>query len=544
MNMDEAREALREAKIFRLGTDPAQLKKSNEMLRQIVDEAEGSPQAREALELLSCDPSASVSVRDPELEELYRKWSGIQGLTDHRLPDFLKRLEFYHGVAVPLRTEVVKSLRKWLSNALDRVTERAEDRAALNDFIAVASGVPAYEEIPEFLRLYDVLFHFRLREIISRVDETLKDWRFDEARKMLDGLGPVPDGFKAEIERLQQDIDEVGHLRKAVKELLCQFSGQVPGNWTEVRLSADLLQRVHEYLADARIPPGTQRQLGEAGDHWTSTVQIFVHNQALIAVTFELLRSFWVQFSSLPLDGASWDANENWFQPGLAAIVTGLNRDVERALVPDDLTTTISRLRSDAYGLPPSLIARIEELTGKISRLAAVWRTMQRGEAFEPVVDEHGDLKMPVAFCQETEKYKGWLAQVEAELAFCKSENIQSEQVYQDGLQVAEEVLAQSPNHALAKKLQIEAGRKLANYRLDQALAHWDVEGFVRLAESRAPGEIYAGLIAGKKELLAPPSGGPIGGQGKNNSRRQSRILSVKLSRSRKVNAKMPGMKF
>ncbi|HKQ06944.1 MAG TPA: hypothetical protein VJ464_17575 [Blastocatellia bacterium] len=503
MDMEAARQALAEAMIFRRGSDPAQRERSRELLRQIVREAEGTPQAKKAIILLGDDFPESESPRDPELEELLTTWNGIEGLTDHRLPDFLKRLEAYPGVAVPLRTEVVNRLRKWLSVALERVGEQAEERPALNDFIAVASGVLAYEEIPEFMQLYDVLFHFRLQEIAAQVEEALRAWKVDEAQQTLDALGLVPDGFKAEIKRLQEEIDRVDHLRKGVNEWLSHFPGSPPDSWTEVRLTVDLLQRAQACLATAPLPLERQRQLLEARDYWRATAQNFIRKQALVAVTLDALRQFWTQFASLPLDEARWEMDESWFQAGLAAITASLSREVDAAVTADDLMLLISRLRMHALGLPPMVGARVEEVAGQISQMAAVWKQMQRGEPFEFPAPEQGNLKLPPAFSHEAEQYRGWLDLVNAALSLFKSETSPPLQVYENGLRVAEEVLSQLPHHALAEKLRAEAKRKIVNYHLDDALAHWDVSGFVELVERTAPGEIYTGLLANKKEMLA-----------------------------------------
>jgi len=505
--MDQPRQKIREAKILLDGTDPDQKEKGREMLREVMRVAEGSEDAKKAHDLLADSEPRAVAVADPELDELARLWPSIQGFADYRLMEFLQRLKAHPGVAVPLRAEVIRGLGRWIEEALPRVKAR-EDPAeitALNDFVAAVSGVAVYEEMPRFEQLRRELFRLRLQETSAQIDQALKSWSLERAWVLLNGLGSTPDGFKAKVERLQEEVYEVDHLHKAVQGILGQIPVGEPDNWTDARWQAESVQQLHCYLSDARVPADWKHQLKIAHGHLEICIKTFIRNQALAAVTLDQLRGFWEEFNRLPLESGAerWAAEEDWFRRGLDEITDDAGREVERARDPESLTAALHRLRTEVPGLPPAVTAGLEDMTGEISRIAAAWRAMQGGHAFDLPAVAQSVLPLPAVFREEAIKYRGWLEQLEAAtVSFRGGAKPLSEQVYQDGLRIAGEILAQSPDHALAKKLQLEANHKLACYHLDQALARWDLEAFFKLFEAHNPGEIYAAIVASKGVLI------------------------------------------
>jgi len=505
--MDQYCEMIREAKIKLRGADPEQRERGRETLRKVISEAEGSVYAKKAYDLLAAGDRPVEEILDPELDELMDMWPSIRGFADYRLADFLKRLETHPGVTVPLRADVIRNLRAWIEDALPRVEAGAEagEIESLNDFVAAVRGVAAYEELPEFGRLRDELFHLRLQETAMRIDEALKAWALSEAWQLLDALGAPPNAFKAKVERLEEEVYEVDRLRREAQALLRRLPSEAPTNWFEAGLQAELTPQLRHYMASARTPQDWQAQLEEARARLVSFVRQFARAQAMAAVTLEQLRGFWTEFNRLPAESHAgrWEMGEDWFRRGLEALASDASREAERAFDPDKLVVVANRLRKDADGTPPPVAARITEMADETGRNAAAWKAMQEGKVFELPAAGSGGLPVPAAFREEAVRHAEWLRQIETAMSNFKSEEIpESEQAYADGLRIAEAILAQSPNHVLAHKLRLEASRRRSCYQLDRALAGWELEKFLDLFKTNNPGEIYAALVAGKEALI------------------------------------------
>lgn len=496
---------IRDAEIMLRSAAPQQRERGREILREVIDEAQGSIYAKKAREMLTESERPTQERVDPELDELISQWPSIQGFNDYRLARFLRRLESYPGVAVPLRTDVIRELRGWIVDALPQVRPGAPPAqiAALNDFVAAVRGVAAYEVLPEFGQLRDGLFHLRLQETATRVDESLKIWVLDKAQQLLDEFVPFPDAFKANVERLQADVYEVDSLRRAVKGLLRELPAAAPSNWIETRMQVELLQQIGNYLPHPRVPQEWQSKLEDARACVSAFVEQFVRAQAQAAVTIEHLREFWTEFNRLPpISPGCWQVSEDWFPHGMEALAADTRRGVERARHPDDLTALAKSLRVDMEGVPPAMAARMSEMADAIDKNAVGWKAMRDGQVFQLPSSGPAGFPVPDAWHTEAARYMLWLQQIETVTNAFKNETPPpSEEDYQDGLRLAKEILEQAPGHALAHKLQLEAERRISCYQLDQALAGWRLETFFELFKTNNPGEIYAALKA-RQEVL------------------------------------------
>lgn len=497
---------IRDAEIMLRSADPKQRERGKEKLREVVREGEGGASAKQANDLLSLSDQSPREFPDPELDELMFLWPGIQRFDDDRLVGFLKRLEAYPGMAVPLRNDVIRELRQWIIEALPHVGKGAQstETAALNDFVASVRGAAAYEVLPEFAQLRDALFSLRLQETAAGVDEALRVWELDKAWRLMEGLVPLPDAFKAKVEQLHADIYEVADLRRSVEGLLRQLRPVAPSNWFETRLQADLLQQVVHHLANARIPEDWRLRLEGARTSLTGLVEQFVRVQALAAVTIPQLREFWTEFDRLAVKetDSRFTVGEEWFPNGLDSLTSEVRRDVARARNPQELTAITSRLRADMEDIPPSVSARLEGFVDAIEQDISSWNAMLDGHAFELPATTAGALPLPTAWPDQALRYATWIQEIEAALNTFRNEAPPpSEQDYQNGLRLAEEILLKVSNHALARKLKIESVRRISYYQLDQAISEWKLESFFSLVELNNPGDIYAALAVDRQPL-------------------------------------------
>jgi hypothetical protein len=502
--MIELERMIKDAEIMLRSADPEQRERGKEKLREVVRDGEGSTSARQAHHLLSLSDSSPSEPLDPELDELMMVWPSIQGFNDYRLVSFLKRLQAYPGIAVPLRTDVIRELRQWITDELLHLGQGAKI-GALNEFVASVRGVAAYEVLPEFGQLCDALFSLRLQETAVLVDEALELWEPDRAWRLMDELPPLPEAFKTKVERLQADIYEVDRLRRNVDGLLRQLRPVAPTNWFDTRLQAALLQQVIQHLSTGHRPQEWHQRLTEARTTLTSFVEQFVRGQAIAAVTIRQLREFWMEYDRLTGEQTllSLPIGEDWFANGLESLAAEVGRDVARARNNNELTAIANRLRADMEGVPPLVATRIGEFVDTIEQDISSWRAMQDGQDFELPSAETGELPVPRAWPEEALQYANWIRQIETAFNTFKNETpAPSEQDYEDGQRLAEEILRQVPNHALARKLQLEAIRRISCYQLDEAMSEWKLESFFKLVGLNNPGEIYAALAVDRQPLL------------------------------------------
>jgi hypothetical protein len=500
--MDELEEMIRDAEIMLRSSDPKQRERGKEKLRELISKAEGSTAAKRAYDLLSIAEPFPTEVSDPELDELMTLWPSIQGFNDYRLVSFLKRLEAYPGMAMPLRNDVIRDLRQWIIEALPHLGE-GKQIGALNEFVATVRGVATYEVVPEFAQLRDALFSLRFLETAAGVDEALKLWELDKAWRLIEGLVPLPDAFKPKVERLQADIYEVDAQRRSVEGLLRKLGPLAPSNWFDIRLQAELLQEIVQQLATGRVPQAWQSRLEAGRTSLLGFVEKFVRGQAGAAVTIPKLREFWSEYGRLTVknDVIRWEAGENWFPQLLQTLATEMRWEVERARDPNALIAIASRLRLDMEGVPPSVGKHVQDFIDLIEQNISSWSAMRDGQMFELPPTETSTLPLPEAWQKEALRYTTWIQQIETALNTFKNET-PAEQDYEDGLRLAEEILAQVPNHALAARLKLESTRRISYYQLDQALGEWKLEPFFKLVELNSPGDTYAALANDRQPLI------------------------------------------
>ncbi|HYV10096.1 MAG TPA: hypothetical protein VE980_04230 [Pyrinomonadaceae bacterium] len=502
---EESEQMIREAEIMLRGTDPEQRERGLQKLREVISLAEGSDHVQRALEILAAaEPRSPVSL-ETELDELMKLWPSIQGFNDNRLIGFLKRLQSYQGMVVPLRTEVIPGMRKWIVVELPGIgTEASSTKTEiLNDFVAAVRGVAAFEELTEFQQLRDRLFQRRLQETAARVYAALAEWELEEAQRTINELKPVPDAFKIDVERIQTEIDEIDCLKQTVDRLLQKLPDQAAASWFEARLQVELQQQLEQCRTKNHIPLYRRVRLDEALAGLVESIEQFTRGQALAAVTIPLLRDFWTEFQRLRGENADNGAeiSEEWFAGVADALLTTAFRDIERAKNVDELTAIANRLRADAAGIPPPVASRINTIADAVNRTGTSWRSMEEGQSF--TLPDSLEFPIPRALAAESRRYVDWMEQIEAALSSLVNEKSpRLKQDYENRLQVAENILAQVPHHTLALKLQQEAARRFSCYQLDQALLSWDLESFFKLFETDSQGEIYSALSAYKDVLV------------------------------------------
>lgn len=534
--MEEWERQLNEARI-RLQGDAQQYEQGKALLGQVLAEAVGTVWGQRAQEMLSEVETPRPTPPDEEMRRWQLELASFVGLLDHRLPDFLRRLQAQPTRSVQLQPQVSSSVRRWLGALLPRVQTglTPEEQLQLRQFSAAAQGLAACEELPEFGRLRRVLFQWQFEQTSAQVADALRRWALDEAWQALDALDPAPAGCRPELERLQAEIYQVAQLQQAVQELLRQLpadnaalltvgSAAAPAasepepqaelgtrpeagpetkpeveldSWLDARLLSESLQKLQPYLVLERVPESWRARLTRAGGQGRTALQFFLQAQAQAALTLAGLREFQTEFQRL---APVLEQPREWFDPALAGLLRQVAQEAERAAGAEDLTALSSHWRQQAGGLPPAVAQVLNELVEELSQITSVWKALRSGEPFTGAPTQQ--LPVPLAMQGEMAKYGVWLSDMQAAFERLKTAvPLAGPELYQEELELAAEILAQAPEHRLARKLYSEAGRRRADYQLDAALAYWNIGEFKRLLESSGQNGLYARLAESTAEL-------------------------------------------
>ena len=511
--MDQGQMLIKEAKIFLQGTDAAQHERGKELLRRVITENEGTETARQAHELLGRHETPPVPPLDLELNRLEMEWASLQGLSDHRLPTFLRKLEGDAGRAAQLRPKVVGQLRKWMAEALPRVTTNVAETelAPLNNFLATVQGMPVYEELNEFGHLRKALFRRRFQAAAAHLHEALQQWALEEAWKQLNGLRPAPEEFKAELEQLQAEVYQTAQLQQAVQEWLRKFSAAGLGataetnasgwgeNWLSVRLLGEALQSLPPFLDNGQVPDEWRAQLMAADEQGRTALREALQHHAQTALHLADLRKFQFEYDRLP-SVAQLSVSAEWFETVLEDMTNRTQSEMERARDAAALMALGNRWRNETAGVPAPVTERMGDLIEEVNQCAVAWKAMIKGEGFTPFAARR--LALPAAYLTAQPRYEEWLKQIEqVQVALRNPASLLAAADLSEARELAEEILEKVPEHFLARRLLAETKRRLAFYQLDEALLRWDVADFVRLYEIGEPDEFYGGLVESEVEL-------------------------------------------
>lgn len=259
-----------------------------------------------------------------------------------------------------------------------------------------------------------------------------------------------------EFAHLRNTLFEIETLRRTLDDLLSQVRADPPADWSETRRQAELLGQLENYLNHSRVPTNWKSQLRVARDRLSGFVQQFVRAQESASVT------------------------------------------VHNA---DDLKELADKLIGETEGFPPAVAAGFSELVEAISKNADEWKAMQDGRYFELPAAADGPLAAPPAWRASAPRYKFWLQQIERAFNVITTDKA-SEQVCRESLMLAEEILKQAPDHALAANLKLESTYLIVRYQLDRALLSWNVDTFFELLDNHSTADPYASLRASNHVLF------------------------------------------
>lgn len=504
--MNKSQRKLSEAEILMQGSNPEQRQRAKELLSVVITEADGTSTAQKARELLEKMEAGRPVERNPEVSKFAQRWSGLQGLTDPNLVLWLRALQNQPYLIAHLRPVVVKDLRNWINQAVPQVADGLSQKElhTVESFVKEVSKIDAYC-VDELKPLRKALFELRYQETKSRIETALEEWAIDEAWRLFEELGPTPEDFDTQAQKLQNGIYQVEQLRQEVQDSLSHPPEVTLESWLNMRLLVTLLHRYAGYLSQASLPHNWQRQIKRAMSDGLRMAEEFLKRRASLAVVIKDLRNFWAEYSGLELAGYAdrLGLQEDWFRTSLNLILKATRKAVTKAASPSDLKEIGLNLIEQPETLPPVVVGWLKELADEIGVMAANWQAMLSGDEFEQIAKDQIRLTIPSAFKKAAVAYRKDLNQITAAFARIGSGEELSEQLYRESAQIADAILARVPGHNNADKLKKESERGMLYWRLDDSLRHWDLGEFLRLCKMGPAGGIYRDLAKRENALVA-----------------------------------------
>lgn len=502
--MDNVEEVLKHAELLSGGTQ-AERAQARVYLEKILSEDPNAPSARRVLKILErLDGHPSAADIVPGLLEFSRRWDEIHSLTNVGLLKFLRDLTSEPAIAARLRHRVIKDLRAWIAAAVPQINEQTppDEIEALDKLVSIISDLETYGvELEELKPLRNRLFSVQLDRAKRRIAHALASWSFDEAWKAFKALSKPPAGLEGEVKVLQDEIYSSDRMHREV-DLLLKVVWESPQNWTAAAVLVERVRALSRCQGVYRLPAQWANLVKDEVELCVEALGDFVRRRAGEASDLAEVRAFWSQYQRLGLEESSGlGVPKEWLHGALNRLVRETGLEVEAADNLAALVNTSANLLSRRTGLPPSFVAEVEMLSGRIDQIAATWKAMGAGEYFE--VTPSPDLPVPIAFERDLDDSNKRLKLIrEAFGRLEEGDDAHADGVYLESAEVAERVLAEVPGHALALGLREDARRRGWQHRVERALAAWEIGELLDLCAQRSEGE-HAAYLLDNGEVLS-----------------------------------------
>ncbi|MCA1565905.1 MAG: hypothetical protein LC803_09760 [Acidobacteria bacterium] len=505
--MDKTQEDIIRFELMLRATDPQQRTRAYDGLQIIIERWQGTPYAKRAKQILDeTDRQRQKDEKDPELSAFANRWIGIHKLTDVGLPKFLRELQAKPAIAAHLRSEVIKDLRQWISEALPHIGRQtpAEGIKALTSFVEMISGLETYEaEMKELKQLRNTLFQVRYENARKEIVAALNTWSFDEAWRALQQLSNPPASFEREVTQLQEDIYKADQKCREVIHLFDKSPQVSLAKWSEAADLVNYAQELSGYL-HADVPEEWQQRLGAIRRKSVQKVAGFLEKKAGQAREFHEIKKFQAAYEKLA--GENRDAavplRKEWFQNALNLFTQNLEKEIAKSDTPEALDVICLSLTNEQLGLPHIFAEEMNVWRNRIDEISLAWKAIRTGGEFPHSMPSREPL--PEAFLKAVEFFVERLKRVRE--AFEKleiSEGPNASQAYLEAVRTADEILHELGNHALALELKEQAERKITYRQINDAVAEWQIERLLELCCPRQQDPECAYYIAHKQHLRA-----------------------------------------
>lgn len=500
--MDKTQEDIIHFELMLRGT-PEQRMQACQGLRVIVENWQGTPYGKKAKQILdNNNKQDAVEEKDPELSRFTNRWIGIHKLTDVDLPIFLRELQAKPAIAARLRREVIGDLREWISASLPSIGPQTppEEVKALDRFSAIPALKNYEAELNELKQLRHELFQLRYQKVTPRIKAALAAWSFDEAWKAMEELSNPPASFEKSVSQFQDQIYQADQKRQEVYELLDKLPQDGPSAWDEAAQLVNYAREVSSYLND-EVSEAWLKRLRAAKQRSLAEVTVFLEKQAGKALEFSELRSFQTAYKDLQAgDDADISLRKEWFKNALDLFTQNVANDTAAADSPEALDVIRLGLVNDRAGLPDILVAELNEWEIRIGEISASWKAIRIGDGFPAGMPTRGLL--PDAFIKTVEIARERLDYIKDAFALLESsEGPETLGVYLEAARTAVRILQEHRDHTLALKLKENAERKIDHYKINNAIAEWQIDRLLELCRPLKQDPVCSYYLANDEAL-------------------------------------------
>lgn len=501
---------IKEGQVLLQSTDREQNERGKKILEDVISEVAGGVLSREVRAILEQAQQHQQRPRrpDPILKELADQWRGMHYLLDGRLVPYLKKLKQQgpKGIAY-MRRDVVGDLPKWIQDVLPTISSdmNPDHLKRLRRFVGVMNDFDDYVlALDEFKPLRVALFDARFDEVRQQVVEALDRWETEPAFQLLEELRPSPASREDAVRQLEERIIDTEKRAIELQELFDEKPKSPPQEWLEVQL---LVESALELQAFRRkhshnIPEDRLAALQEALHDSEQAGKAFLEQKARAATDLDGMRTFWKEYQGLQIAETDLDFGyePGWFEPTLNTYLDAKSSLVMLAGAPDDLEKIAADLQAEKRGLPSFAETKLDTYVDEIHQKTSTWTAMVAGKPFAD--PEAHQAPVPLALQDRVPVFLKHVRKIEDAFKAIEQEDSLAlgQETYVRAIEVAQEVLAEHPDHAEALRLKEEAERGIQDLHLDLALLHWDVETFVERAPASAE-PTYVELGA-QKDLL------------------------------------------
>lgn len=468
------------------------------LLREVIVIAEGSPTARDAMALmaeLDGRLPATEPLRDEQSEHLRDRWLQLTGPGDGRLLPLLAEIGASTAMLRSLQPLVEEDLGRWIDAAAAELEHRAAAPLALTPagfetvdaLVREVSAVGRFEMVlrPSIERFHRASFACLLSQEAPRIELATASWRIDEARRLFESMTSPPAGFAERCFELQSRIDDAEHDRLDTERRLAALDGPQPTDWPELRALLASVAHATERLTAGGLPEDYEARLSQATNGGRRRAVLFLEQSAAQLDGLESMRRFWGELRELEreLRQAGLDVDEGWLAAGIEALESRCRRRVRASSRLEALEATARELEIELATAPPPVQRRGKYWLSELDRSIHVWRATSRGERCEQV---SGDW-LPEALASASVEHRETLRRLDEGFRILEATPAAAPRA----LEIADQVLADRPDHGEARRLREAASTQQLKHDLDVALAAWNLDRFRELARHPATPESY-----------------------------------------------------
>jgi hypothetical protein len=506
---------LAHARVLCNGTENQQ-ENGRKILDKILLEVPGTYWAEKARNIMNqCRSNLNAPTEiDQELKDFLKEWRCINSIYDSGLAGFLEQIKNKPKIIAALKPRIISDFRRWIPLVLEKVLNASEHTDASENgyLLKVLRMLPqsCRAELKDKLHELELaIFTISFKQIQEKIQNSCKEWNFTAAEAEFFKLDSVPETFQEAKKRLQKQIDDSLDLFHDTKSLSDQIPSKVPHNWQDIPLFVESFKKLKQFRIDKKIyiPAQWLEKLDNQFSLLREAILNFLKTEANSAINIQDVRQFRKAYEKTKLtDLDEFIIEKEWFGNFSDSFAEKIKNDIRNADTIEKLEILRNEYLQNLHDLPLALESFFTSLSDEFYNIWKTWDDMLKGKTCPSLESlETGILPMSTAFRKAIPDFEKIQRKIEdadglisdLSSAFNDKKNDKEadssaiEQACQDAIRISNEVLKTHSSHAMAKKLLEKAEHKLVHVRIENALAHWNIDEFMELCAKGGLDPLY-----------------------------------------------------